>query len=96
MIKKLRIIKKDKYNNYETIDENNKLINISIEIYDCNNELKTNDIIYISSSVLDENVLLAYGPLGSKYGKNYKNLNEKEIIKVIMSNKEYILQRWYG
>ena len=87
-MKKVRIVKIDKYN-YTLFDGNNYYIK-NIEF---NSQFKpnVNDIVYISKKILDEKNLFAFGDLYKD-----KNVTEEDIIKVVSSNNEYYLQRQYG
>lgn len=81
----------DSINNYDYLlkDKNNNKYTISIELLD--DILEVNDRIYINKNLLDNNVFY-------RFGKVYedKNAKEKDIIKVIRSNQEFYLQRYYG
>ena len=89
---KLRIVDIDNCN--YILEENNKLYNLVIEFLG-NKIPNINDILYISSKILKEKNIYTYGPLKGRYCKNI-NITEEELIKVITTNEEYYLQRYYG
>jgi len=89
---KLKITKKENTNYILENDE--KRYNISLIFYG-EKTPKENDIIYIPEQILKEINIYAYGPLNSKYSKNI-DVNEDEFIKIVTSEEEYYLQRYYG
>ena len=89
---KSKIIKIDNTN--YTLKINNKTYNINIIFYG-EKKPQINDIIYIPNKLLKEINIYSYGPLNGKYSIN-NNTKEEEFIKVIASNEEYYLQRYYG
>ena len=86
-MKLLTIINKDNYN-YTLKDEYNNTYNLNIEIYD--NELKDNDLIYISDRLIKENTLLSFGPIKKE------TYNKEELLVVLRNNEKYYLERYYG
>ena len=89
---KLKIIHIDKCN--YILEGNNKVYNLVVEFLG-NKIPNINDILYISPKILREKNIYTYGPLKGPYCKNI-NVTEEELIKVITSNEEYYLQRYYG
>jgi hypothetical protein len=87
-MKRVKIINKNRYD-YTLEDDDKKEYVLNIEFYQA--ELNVGDYIYISDKVLKEKNLFAFGPLMED-----KNRTEDDIIKVVQSDKEFYLQRYYG
>ena len=86
-MKLLIIINIDNYN-YTLKDEYNNIYNLNIEIYD--NELRINDLIYISDNLIKENALLSFGPIKKEIS------NKEDLLVVLRNNEKYYLERYYG
>lgn len=61
-------------------------LTLDIEIYG-NKTIQINDYIYITESIVQENITLRFGPIYT---------DKTEIIKIIHNNEIYYLQRYYG
>lgn len=94
-MKKVVIVKIDKFL-YVLKDQDNNEYKLKIEFQNIEEKPKTNDILFIDESILKENILLTFGPLGSKYGKDVSIMEESEVIKLIVDEKTIYLQRYYG
>ena len=86
MIKSI-VIGKDKYD-YKLKGES-KEYKLNIEFINTNVEV--GDFIYLDESIVREKNMYTFGPMIED-----KNAKEKDIIKVIRSNQEFYLQRYYG
>lgn len=90
------VIKKIESFIYTLQDKNGKEYMLELEFHDLNEKPNINDNIFIDDNLLKENILLAFGPIGSKYGKEINILEENEIIKLIINGDTIYLQRYYG
>ena len=90
-MRKLQILK---INNYDYLlkSEDNRKYNLNLQFYYLGNELKEKDCLYVSEKILDENNFYSFGPINSAD----INIDEDDIIKIILDNKEIYLQRYYG
>ena len=79
-------------NNYDYIfiDSDNKEYNLNIEFY-TDNKPAINDAIYFPDEILKEKNMFSFGELLEESTKE-----EKDLIKVVIGNKEFYLQRYYG
>ena len=87
----LQYLKDSKNNNYE----------FSMEFYDIDESPKIGDYLELSAELLNPmyagySVLYTFGNLKNPCGRNTTNMNNIDIIKLIMKNKEIILKRLYG
>ena len=69
-----------------------KEIEKAIIFYDV--EPKVGDILFIPGSVIKENTIFNYGPIGSEYAK--EDISEDELIKLESNGLGTYLQRYYG
>ncbi len=83
------IIKKIDNYDYELIDKD-QVYTLNIEFYS-NYKPQVNDIIYLDDSILEENNLYAFDEI-----YDTKNVDIKDIIKVVNNDKAYYFQRRYG
>ena len=88
-MKKLIIKEKNNYD-YKLIDQDNNVYNINIEFYS-KYKPQVNDIIYVDDSIINEVNLYAFDEV-----YDTRNVDIKDIIKVISNDKEYYMQRRYG
>ena len=88
-MKKL-IIKEINNYDYTLIDEKGNIYNKNIEFY---SEYKPqiNDIIYVDDSIINEVNLYAFDEV-----YDTRNIDIKDIIKIVSNDKEYYFQRRYG
>ena len=88
-MKKLIIKEIDNYD-YLLINQDNNVYNKNIEFY---SEYKPqiNDIIYVDDSIINEVNLYAFDEVSDT-----RDVDIKDIIKVVGSDKEYYFQRRYG
>ena len=87
---KKTIIKKIDNYDYTLIDNDNIEHIINIEFYS-NYKPQINDIIYFDDTILTERNLYAFDEV-----YDTKNIDIKDIIKVVHQDKEYYFQRRYG
>lgn len=87
MVKKLKVIKIDKYD-YILEDSDNKKYNYNMEFLDC--KIEVGDYIYISEKILNDN-MLTFGTL-----RDDKSSTEDDLIKIIHGDNEFYLMRYYG
>ena len=97
---KLKVEKINQYE-YELKDENEKKYNLNLEFCDINESLEVEDIVYINEKLLDKkyegySTSYTFGNLESKYGKEIKNLNDIDVIKIVKKDDEVYLKRIYG
>ena len=88
-MKKL-VIKEINNYDYILIDESNKKYVINIEFYS-KYKPQVNDILYVDDSIVKEVNLYAYDEI-----YDTRNVDIKDIIKVVSNKKEYYFQRRYG
>ena len=99
-MKKIKIIKKDKYI-YTLKDNNNKQYTLNLEFIDIDTMPDKNDYIYISEKLLDKNYkeysnMYTFGPLDSSYGRIIDNENNPDIIRIDIGKNSIYLKRFYG
>ena len=97
---KLEIINK-KEGLYYLKDSKNNNYEFSMEFYDIDESPKIGDYLELSAELLNSmyagySVLYTFGNLKNPCGRNTTNMNNIDIIKLIMKNKEIILKRLYG
>ena len=97
---KLEIINK-KEGLYYLKDSKNNNYELSMEFYDIDESPKIGDYLELSAELLNPmyagySVLYTFGNLKNPCGRNTTNMNNIDIIKLIMKNKEIILKRLYG
>ena len=90
---KLEIINK-KEGLYYLKDSKNNNYEFSMEFYDIDESPKIGDYLELSAELL--NPRYAGYNLKNPCGRNTTNMNNIDIIKLIMKNKEIILKRLYG
>lgn len=73
-------------------DFKGKEIEKAIIFYDI--EPKVGDVLFIPQSVIKEQTIFNYGPIGSEYAK--EDVNEEELIKLESNGVGTYLQRYYG
>lgn len=89
MLRKLKIIAIQEYN-YLLIDKDHKKYNLSIQFMDLEKMPQVNDDVYISEEALKETDMFTFGKI------NTEKIEEEELIKIVGSNQECYLQRYYG
>lgn len=99
-MKKLEIIKADKYEYILKDDDNNNYI-FNIEFQDVDILPQVGDYIYMSKELLNKNYkeysnTYTFGSLDSIYGRTINNENNPDIIKIDINNKSFYLKRLYG
>ena len=97
---KLIITAKNNYV-YDFRDENDKNYTLNLEFLDLNEEVKVGDYICINDQLLDKNydgysTSYTFGGLESKYGKTNILMDDVDVIKVGINDKEIFLKRLYG
>ncbi len=93
-MKKLKIEKINGFR-YFLKDKNNNTYELHLEFHDTESIIKSGDIIYLDEYLLNQNTLLTFGKLNSKYGKEIKD-DDKDIIVIESDNKRITLKRLYG
>ena len=88
-MKKLIIQEINNYD-YKLIDQDNNIYNKNIEFYS-KYKPQVNDIIYVDDSIINEVNLYAFDEV-----YDTKNVDIKDIIKVVSNDKEYYFQKRYG
>lgn len=89
---KLKVLDIEEYN--YVLENNNKRYRINLNFLG-DKIPRINDLIYVDEFLIEEVNLYTYGPLNGKYAKK-ENVDYHEIMKVVSSNEEYYLQRYYG
>ena len=84
------IIKEINNYDYTLIDQDNKVYNKNIEFYS-KYKPQLNNIIYVDDSIINEVNLYTFDEV-----YDTRNIDIKDIIKVVSNNKEYYFQRRYG
>ena len=97
---KLEIISRSEYM-YDLIDEYGQKYMLNLEFFDIDEELKIGDYIYINEELLNKkydgySTSYTFGNLENEYGKPNISLEDVDIIKVEIENKEIYLKRLYG
>ena len=97
---RLKIMGKDG-NNYVLEDNQNNKYELGFEFYDIDEGPKENDYINISAELLNPRykeytTYFYFGGLENTCGRKEVNLNDIDIIKIEMNNKEIYLKRLYG
>lgn len=97
---KLEIINK-KEGLYYLKDSKNNNYEFSMEFYDIDESPKIGDYLELSAELLNPryagySTLYVFGNLENPCGRNTINMNNIDIIKLIVENKEIILKRLYG
>ena len=88
-MKKL-IIKEINNYDYTLIDQDNNVYVKNIEFYS-KYKPQVNDMIYVDDSIINEVNLYTFDEV-----YNTRNIDIKDIIKVVSNDKEYYFQRRYG
>ena len=88
-MQKLLIQKINEYD-YILINEKKEEIQLNIEFYS-KYKPQVNDVIYVDDSILKETNLYTFGEITAA-----RNIDIKDIVKVISNGKEYYFQRIYG
>lgn len=97
---KLRIVEKNNYL-YNLEDEvNNKYI-INFEFLDIGNNPDVGNYICMNEELLNPkydgySTFYTFGSLDSQYGKKDIKLNDIDVVKLVMDEKEIYLKRLYG
>ena len=88
-MKKL-IIKEINNYDYTLIDQDNNVYVKNIEFYS-KYKPQVNDMIYVDDSIINEVNLYTFDEV-----YNTRNIDIKDIIKIVSNDKEYYFQRRYG
>lgn len=96
---KLQIINKNNYI-YE-LKYDDKRYSMNLEFLDMEENLKEGDYIFFSEELLDSkyegySTSYTFGNLENKYGKNNISVDDIDVIKVLVAEKEIYLKRLYG
>ena len=75
---------------YKLIDQDNNIYNKNIEFYS-KYKPQVNDIIYVDESIINEVNLYAFDEV-----YDTRDVDIKDIIKIVSNKKEYYFQRRYG
>ena len=75
---------------YKLIDQDNNIYNKNIEFYS-KYKPQVNDIIYVDERIINEVNLYAFDEV-----YDTRDVDIKDIIKVVSNDKEYYFQRRYG
>ena len=84
------IIKEINNYDYTLIDQDNNFYLKNIEFYS-KYKPQVNDIVYVDDSILEEVNLYAFDEV-----YDTRNVDIKDIIKIVSNDKEYYFQRRYG
>lgn len=87
--------------NYELKDNNGNVYNINFEFFGIEKEPEKNDYISISAELLNLNykeysTYLSFGDMENISGREVSKLNDTEILKIGIEDKEIYLKRLYG
>lgn len=87
--------------NYELKDNNGNVYNINFEFFGIEKEPEKNDYISISAELLNQNykeysTYLSFGDMENISGREVSKLNDTEILKIEIEDKEIYLKRLYG
>ncbi|MBP3502364.1 MAG: hypothetical protein J6K42_02660 [Clostridia bacterium] len=94
-------IKSKKNNNYILKDEKNNIYNLNFEFFDIEKEPKENDYINISAELLNPQykeytTYFSFGSIENICGRKDVTLNDVDVIKIEIEDKEIYLKRLYG
>lgn len=97
---KLLIVNKENYE-YELEDEIGQVHSLNLEFFDINEEPKKGDYIYLNNELLNPNyegysTSYTFGDVKSEYGKQNILMNDIDLIKIIIKDREIYLKRLYG
>ena len=97
---KLRIVEKNDYL-YNLEDEINNKYVMSLDFLDIGNSPKVDNYICMNEELLNPkydgySTFYTFGSLDSQYGKNDIELDDIDVIKLVMDEKEIYLKRLYG
>lgn len=86
---------------YVLKDEKGNSYNLNFEFFDIEEKPKENDYINISAELLNPRyreytTYLTFGDMDNICGKKNLNLNDIDVIKIEMEDKEIYLKRLYG
>jgi hypothetical protein len=84
------IVKEINDYNYTLVDKDNKTYIKNIEFYS-DYKPNINDVIYLDESILLETNLFAFDEI-----YDLKDIDKKDVIKIINNEKEYYFQRRFG
>ena len=84
------VIKEINSYDYTLMDKDNNIYNKNIEFYS-KYKPQLNNIIYVDDSIINEVNLYTFDEV-----YDTRNIDIKDIIKVVSNNKEYYFQRRYG
>ena len=84
------IIKKVSNYNYQFEDELGNNYQLNMEFHGLNKKLEIGNIIFMPEQLLKNNDMYTFGPIKEEL------FDVDEYIKIIIDNKEYYLQRYYG
>lgn len=99
-MKKLMITNKNNYV-YDFKDENDQNYTLNLEFLDLEEDVKVGDYICVNEKLLDKSydgysTSYTFGGLESKYGKANILMDDVDVIKVGIDDKEIFLKRLYG
>lgn len=97
---KLKIININDYE-YSLKDEEEHNYIINMEFFDVDEKPRIGDYIYINKELLNPkydgySTSYTFGSLENKYGKENIQMEDIDVIKVTLKNKEIYLKRLYG
>lgn len=91
---KLNIIKKENF--IYTLSNESNNYELRLEFNDLTFEPVEGDIIYMNPSLLNIDYLIAFGTLGSEYGREIIDVKDPDIIALCHDGERYFLKRIYG
>ena len=99
-MKKMEIVDKRNYV-YTFEDEEGKPYNINLDFLDIEKKPEIGEYIFFNEELLNPrydgySTSYTFGSLDSKYGKNNISLDDVDVIKLVMEEKEIYLKRLYG
>lgn len=97
---KLKIIKKDNYL-YTLEDDNNVTYNFELEFLDVSENPQIGECIWVNEQLINSkyggySLSYIFGSLKNKYGKENIQMDDIDVIKLILDDKEIYLKRLYG
>lgn len=96
----LEIVGIDNYE-YKLKDENENNYILNLEFLDIKEKLKIGNYLYINEELLNTNydgysTSYTFGNIESNYGKDNISIDDIDVIKIVIDDKEILLKRLYG
>ena len=95
-MKKLMIVKKDKYE-YVLKDTDNGEYQLNMEFYNVEKDPEVGDYLFMSEKILQENnAVLSFDTFESEYGRKIENALDDDIVVLMIKDEKIYLKRVYG